>query len=174
MNTNYEWQRQQAQERISSALHEAETHRLARQKAKRPLRGPILLVPVVVLIILALTSLALSGCSGSEIVYAEPVQALSATTGTSGTQSQLAVAEGIAFHDALWKQTQERLSSGDGERPERICIFACCSHPLSGQTRSGLLLYALGQSFHALKVIASPVGEAIALMWIKESPVCIN
>jgi hypothetical protein len=110
MNSNFEWQKHQAHERVQGALQDALAHRLSRQgttgrSRKSPYFKTILLMGMIWLLI----GLLLSGCTPTKSAYAES-QGENAPI-FSEISSAVTMAD-IRIQDRLWEQA---LASGQAK-----------------------------------------------------------
>jgi hypothetical protein len=114
MNSNFEWQKHQANERVQGALRDAAAYRLSNESPRTQSFGSFSIkTALLVGIVWFFISLLLSGCVSTETAHAE--QTSSDASGSSQISKALTMAERIRFQDQLWEQA---LASG-AVKPQR-------------------------------------------------------
>ena len=122
MNSNFEWQKHQANERVQGALRDAAAYRLSNERPRTRSYGSFSIKAVLLLgIVWFLTGLLLSGCVSTETAHAE--QTSSDGSGSSQISHALTMADRIRFQDRQWEQA---LASGQikRERPNNLMTTA--------------------------------------------------
>lgn len=123
MSTNYEWQKQQVNERIQGALREADSHRKSRRGRRSGfIRTPVLKMIVLLGIAYFLIGILLGGCSPVESALA--VDTHSQPAAQSEAPYSWSMADRIRFQDRLWEQA---LANG-GTRPEKTTPWSLADH----------------------------------------------
>jgi len=103
MNTVFEWQKQQVDERIQGALKNATSHRLAKEGSRsKPLQVITLKTALGLGVLLFLMSLLLSACNPSQPANAG--QPISEVVAPSNRPAALTMTDRIKFQDNLAEQ----------------------------------------------------------------------
>jgi hypothetical protein len=114
MNSNFEWQKQHANERVQGALRDAAAYRLSNERSRTRSFGSTSSKAALLLgIVWFLIGLLLSGCVSTETAHAE--QTSSDASGSSQISKALTMADRIRFQDRQWEQA---LASGQS-KPQR-------------------------------------------------------
>jgi hypothetical protein len=107
MNSNFEWQKLQAHERVQGALQDGLAHRLSRQsttgRSRKSLTSKTILLLVVIWLLIGLL---LSGCTPSRSAYAENQ---GANAPNLSEISHAVTMADLRIQDRLWEQA---LASG--------------------------------------------------------------
>jgi hypothetical protein len=122
MNSNFEWQKHQANERVQGALRDAAAYRLSNESPRTRSYGSFSIKAALLTgIVWFLIGLLLSGCVSTETAHAE--QTSSDASSSSQISKALTMADRIRFQDQLWEQA---LASGQVKpgRPTHLMTMA--------------------------------------------------
>jgi hypothetical protein len=114
MNSNFEWQKHQANERVQRALRDGAVYRLSNESPRTRSTGSFSIKTALLIgSVWFLIGLLLSGCVPTETAHAE--QTSSDASGSSQISKALTMADRIRFQDRQWEQA---LASGQ-VKPQR-------------------------------------------------------
>ena len=100
MNGNYEWQKQQANERIQTRLHEGEAHRQAKTNNDQQPAASLLMVAIPLLVGVIVVIWLLTGCSAAtDLRAAETEMVVRTSTVDSSVDSGWTMAARIQLQD---------------------------------------------------------------------------